>query len=73
MSVDSARTRLSAIALGVAGVFFLLYPVLRPWHDETTVAGATAAMRSSAWIASHGFAMNGFNLVPVGLFALRSV
>ena len=31
------RTRLGTLALAVAGVLFLLYPAVRPWHDESTV------------------------------------
>ena len=55
------------------GTFFVLYPTLRPWHDETTEAGAAAAMGSPLWIASHLFAMLGFILLPAVpiLFALR--
>ena len=53
------RALLTAIA-----VLFVLYPVLRPWHDETTAAGAAAAMGSPLWVASHGFAMLGFILLP---------
>jgi hypothetical protein len=67
-----ARARLGAIALGVAGVLFLAYPAVRPWHDESTVSGATASMSSSAWVAAHFFAMVGFILVPLGLLALHS-
>jgi hypothetical protein len=48
-------------------VLFLLYPVLRPWTDETTLAGAQDAMASGAWVAAHLFAMLGFILVPVAL------
>jgi hypothetical protein len=66
------RTRLGAFALVIAGVLFVLYPAVRPWHDETTVAGATASMGSGAWVASHLFAMIGFILVPLGLLALRN-
>jgi hypothetical protein len=65
------RTRPGALALAVAGVLFLLYPAVRPWHDESTVEGATASMSSAAWVASHLFAMIGFILVPLGLLALR--
>jgi hypothetical protein len=50
--------------LAVIGVLFVLYPVLRPWHDETTAAGAAAAMGSPLWAVSHGFAMLGFILLP---------
>ncbi len=67
------RPRLGAAALAAAGLLFLLYPALRPWHDETTLAGATAAMGSSGWVASHFFAMIGFILVPVGLLALKRI
>jgi hypothetical protein len=61
------------IALAVAGVLFLLYPVVRPWDDETTAAGAHAAMASGAWVASHFFAMIGFILVGLALLGLRDL
>lgn len=50
--------------LAAIGAFFVLYPTLRPWQDETVPAGAAAAMGSPFWIASHLFAMLGFILLP---------
>ena len=70
MTATSTRTRLGALGLALAGVMFVLYPVVRPWRDESTAAGAHAAMSSGAWVASHLFAMIGFILVPLGLLAL---
>ncbi|HEY3259397.1 MAG TPA: hypothetical protein VGJ95_03895 [Pseudonocardiaceae bacterium] len=67
------RSRRGGVALAAAAVMFLLYPAVRPWEDESTVVGATAAMSSPAWVASHLFAMVGFILVPLGLLALRGV
>jgi hypothetical protein len=67
------RVRLGAIAVAIAGVLFLLYPALRPWRNESTVEGATQAMSSGYWVASHLFAMIGFILVPLGLLAVWSV
>jgi hypothetical protein len=67
----TTRNRLGALALAVAGILFLLYPAFRPWHDESTLEGATASMSSAAWVASHFFAMVGFILVPLGLLALQ--
>ncbi|MFY1674847.1 hypothetical protein ACN27G_33740 [Plantactinospora sp. WMMB334] len=64
--------RLGALAFVVDGGLFVLYPALRPWHDETTVEGALAAMGSGGWIASHLFAMIGFILLPPALLALWS-
>jgi len=52
-------------------VLFLLYPVLRPWTDETTTAGAHEAMSSTAWVVAHFLAMVGFVLVPLALLGLR--
>jgi hypothetical protein len=72
MSTSAARIRAGAAALAAAGVLFLAYPALRPWHDEGTVAGATASMSSTAWVTAHFFAMAGFILMPLGLLALRS-
>jgi len=63
------RTRLGGLALALAGVLFVLYPAVRPWHDESTVDGAVASLGSGAWVASHLFAMLGFLLVPLGLLA----
>ncbi|GAA4443746.1 hypothetical protein [Phytohabitans houttuyneae] len=63
--------KLGAAALAAAGVLFLLYPAVRPWHDEATVDGAVASMASGAWVASHAFAMLGFVLAALGLLALR--
>jgi hypothetical protein len=71
MSTSAIRIRAGAAALAAAGVLFLAYPALRPWHDEGTVAGATASMSSTAWVAAHFFAMLGFILMPLGLLALR--
>jgi hypothetical protein len=52
--------------LGLAGVLFLLYPVVRPYADELTMQGAEA-YASTAWVAAHLFAMIGFILIPLGL------
>lgn len=68
-----SRNQLGAVALAAAGVLFVLYPVVRPWHDESTVSGATTSMSSAAWVAAHFFAMLGFILLPLGLLALRDV
>jgi hypothetical protein len=73
MTASMNRTRAGALALAVAGFMFILYPAARPWHDETTVDGATRSMSSNWWVAAHLFAMIGFILVPLGLLALRSV
>jgi uncharacterized membrane protein YidH (DUF202 family) len=67
------RIRLAAAALAVAGVLFLLYPALRPWRDESTADGALQAMSSPWWVVTHLFAMIGFILVPLALFAVRRV
>jgi hypothetical protein len=72
MSISRTQTRLGAIALAVAGVLFFAYPAVRPYHDETTLGGATASMGSNAWVAAHLFAMVGFVLLPLGLLALQA-
>ena len=69
----TARGKFGAGAFAFAGVMFLLYPALRPWHDESTVAGARESMSSDAWVAAHFFAMLGFIAVPLGLFALHAI
>jgi hypothetical protein len=68
-----SRIRLGAAALGLAGVMFVLYPVFRPWNDESTPDGAAASMASANWVVSHFFAMIGFILAPLGLLALSKL
>ncbi len=65
-----SRNRVGAASLATAGVLFVLYPAIRPWHDESTVSGATTFMSSPAWVAAHFFAVLGFILVPLGLLAV---
>jgi hypothetical protein len=67
--MSPVRVRLGALALAVAGLFFVLYPATRPYSDETSLQGA-AAFASTAWIVAHVLAMLGFILVTLGLFSL---
>ena len=69
---NAYRIRAGALALAIAGLLFAAYPAVRPWHDENTIAGATASMSSDAWVAAHFFAMIGFILLPLGLLAVRT-
>ncbi|MBX0331107.1 hypothetical protein K2Z83_26005 [Oscillochloris sp. ZM17-4] len=69
MTQRSDHARLSAAALAISGVFFAIYPALRPFSDEVTLAGA-AAFGADAWLVAHMLAMVAFTLLPVGLFGL---
>jgi hypothetical protein len=52
------------------GLLFLLYPVVRPWHDESTIRGTVTSMSSNAWVAAHLFAIFALILMPLGLLGL---
>ncbi len=65
-----SSVRVGAVGLAVTGVLFTIYPALRPYSDETGMAGARA-FASPAWVASHTFAICGFILLTLGLLALR--
>lgn len=68
-SVSATRTCLGALSLATAGILFVLYPVIRPFSDETTLRGAEA-FASTSWVLAHMLAMLGFTLVAVGLLIL---
>lgn len=70
-STHPLRVRLGALALAIAGIFFIIYPALRPFSDETSLEGA-AAFGSGAWLASHMLAMVAFTFVALGLHSLYS-
>ncbi|GAA3458516.1 hypothetical protein GCM10018963_05290 [Saccharothrix longispora] len=55
---------------GIAGVLFLLYPVVRPYSDETTVEGLRV-MGTGAWVVAHLFAVGAFLLVGLALLVGR--
>jgi hypothetical protein len=62
--------RLGAVALTFSGLLFFLYPVVRPWHDESTIGGAVMSMSSNTWVVAHLFAVFALILMPLGLLGL---
>ncbi|HEY3681658.1 MAG TPA: hypothetical protein VGL93_01380 [Streptosporangiaceae bacterium] len=69
-----ARTvaRFAALGFAATGAAFLVYPAVRPWHDETTLAGA-AGMASPSWVVAHLSAVAGFITLTLSLLAVRSL
>lgn len=59
-----SRSPLTAIALGLSGILFFLYPAIRPSTDTAET------LASSAWVAGHLFAMIGFILVSLAVLRL---
>jgi hypothetical protein len=64
------RVRVGGIALAVAGLLFVLYPAIRPFSDEKTLAGAQA-FASSGWVVAHVMGMIAFIGLALGLLALH--
>lgn len=65
------RSLLGAGSFVVAGLLFILYPVIRPFSDEVSLQGA-AAFASRAWLVAHMMAMVGFTLLPLGLLGMHN-
>ncbi len=59
------RNRLTAVFLVLAGVFFILFPLIRPFFDESTIRAA-AGFSSARWILAHASGMAGFILPALG-------
>jgi hypothetical protein len=70
-SAFTSRARLSAVALAIAGILFVLYPAIRPFSDEASLEGA-AAFASTEWLVAHTLAILAFTLLPLGLLGLHS-
>jgi len=68
-TAEATRVRLGAIALGLAGILFILYPAIRPFSDEKSWLGAQA-FASSAWIVAHVLAILAFILLGLGVLGL---
>ena len=65
------RTRTGAIALGIAGLLFVVYQAVAPRVDQTTLAGARS-WSSPAWVTAHVAAIAGFILIGCGLVAVHA-
>lgn len=65
------RANVTAAIIAAAGVVFAAYPIIRPYEDETTMAGAEA-VASGRWIASHTLAMISFGLLAWGLIRIAA-
>ena len=68
-SSNVLRIRLAALSLALSGVFFVLYPSIRPFSDESSLQGAEA-FASFSWVLAHSLAMVAFVLFALGLFGL---
>ncbi|TMR19089.1 hypothetical protein ETD86_20855 [Nonomuraea turkmeniaca] len=57
--------RLTAAAFAAGGIFFLIYPAIRPSGDDAV------AMASVEWVAGHAAAMLGFILLGLAVLGLH--
>ena len=72
---DVVRTaRWTAAGAVGAAAAFLLFPVLRPWPDETVPTAALAeAFASDRWVAAHLCGILGIGLLAPTLLGLRAL
>lgn len=68
LSADTRGTGFAA-SFALAGLFFLLYPAIRPFSSEVGLDGARA-FGSSSWIVAHTLGIGAFVLLGVGSFGL---
>ncbi len=68
-AMSETGVRLSAVSLILSGIGFVLFPVVRPFFDESSLAGASS-FASSQWVLAHSFGMAGFIFLALGLQGL---
>jgi hypothetical protein len=56
----------AAYAFMISGVCFVLFPLIRPFFDESSIAGAVQ-FASARWVIAHAMGMAGFILLALGL------
>jgi hypothetical protein len=69
-SIPRGRTAAESLrpyawAFGLSGIFFVVYPALRPFSSEVGLDGARA-FGSSSWVAAHTLGILGFVLLALG-------
>jgi hypothetical protein len=66
--------RWTRVAFVAAGLTFLLFPLLRPWPDETVATiNLATAFASDRWVVAHLFGILGLALVAPAFLGLRTV
>lgn len=70
MPKKAFRIRLGSISFVISGIFFVIYPAVRPFSDERTLQGA-AAFASTEWLVAHTLAIIAFTLLPLGLLGFH--
>ncbi|HZY46647.1 MAG TPA: hypothetical protein VFE96_02515 [Candidatus Bathyarchaeia archaeon] len=68
-SRNAFRIRLGAISLVLSGLFFVLFPAVRPFFDETSLQGAKE-FASTQWVLAHTFGIVGFILLGLGFLGI---
>jgi hypothetical protein len=59
----------TAACLVIAGVFFVLFPVVRPFFDESSMQGVRE-FASNQWVIAHSLGIGGFILLSLGFLGL---
>jgi len=78
-TVHHHRLRLGALGLGLSAFLLMVFPLARPFFrmnifaPEETIAAASPAFASVAWVLSHYLAMLGFVLLLGGMLALYAI
>ena len=68
--MNTLQMRLATAAcLVIAGVFFALFPVVRPFFDESSIQGARE-FASNQWVIAHSLGIGGFILLSLGFLGL---
>jgi hypothetical protein len=66
--------RWTAAAFVAAGLLFLLFPLLRPWPDETVATAELAtAFASDRWVVAHLAGILALGLLAPALLGLRAI
>jgi hypothetical protein len=70
--ISHDRIRRGAVALGLAGLLFALFPLLRPFGDDPSGGSeaVAATLASDVWVGSHLVLAFGFLLLNFGVMAL---
>jgi hypothetical protein len=69
-NMNKMQMRLAtASCLIIAGVFFVLFPIIRPYFDESSIQGSRE-FASNKWVIAHSLGIGGFILLSLGFLGL---